>query len=100
EIVSQFYDEKEALRAKNDFENIFSLGKTPENIAEYAKNDGKGTKLVDVLLENNLVESKNEFRRLIKQGAISCDGEKIFTEEWELKVGLLKVGKRRFLKIV
>ena len=100
EIVSQFYDENEALRAKNDFENTFSLGKTPENIEEYAKNDAECPKLVDVLLETNLIESKNEFRRLLKQGAVSCDGEKIFDEEWKLKAGLLKVGKRRFLKII
>ena len=100
EIVAQFYDEKEALRAKNDFENTFSLGKTPENIDEYVKNNAKSTKLVEILMETSLVESKNEFRRLLKQGAISCDGEKIFDEEWKLKTGLLKVGKRRFLKIV
>lgn len=100
EVVRQFYDENKAIKAKNDFENTFSLGKTPENIDEYVKNGGKSTKLVEVLLETSLIESKNEFRRLIKQGAISCDGEKIFDEEWKLKAGLLKVGKRRFLKII
>ncbi|HBG61038.1 MAG: tyrosine--tRNA ligase [Omnitrophica WOR_2 bacterium GWF2_38_59] len=100
EIVGQFYDANEAQRAKNDFENTFSLGKTPENIAEYSMNESGSQELVDVLLETGLVESKNEYRRLIKQGAISCDGKKIITEEWVLKEGLIRVGKKRFLKIV
>src|SRR5690554_6435196 len=69
EIVRQFYDEKEAASAKEDFERTFSQGQTPDEIEVYKLKAGSAEKLDQILLSVKMVESKNEFRRLIKQSA-------------------------------
>ena len=98
EIVSQFYDVKKAAVAKDDFIKTFSEKGVPEEIPEYKVVPGSES-LVEVLLKTKLVDSKNEARRLLKQGAISHEGMRIEAEDWPLKTGVLKVGKRRFLKL-
>ncbi|MDP8213415.1 MAG: tyrosine--tRNA ligase [Candidatus Zapsychrus exili] len=96
-IVAQFYDENKAKEEKQDFDKVFSQHQLPEDMPEYDIKDQE--QLVDILLKNKFVESKNEVRRLIKQGAITHDGKKIGSEDFMVKKGVLKVGKRRFLKI-
>jgi len=62
-----------------------------------------GTKLVDVIAANDLASSKTDARRLIKQGAVSLDGEKVEDIEHTLFLDspvVLKVGKRRFAKLL
>jgi len=98
EIVSQFYDGKTAEKARKDFEETFSLKHDPEEISEYVFNKDHD-QLSDVLVKLALVKSKNEFRRLIKQGAISSDGEKIADENWPMKNAVIKIGKRRFVRL-
>lgn len=100
EIVSQFYSEDKALKVRQEFEKVFSQGQTPEDILEYKFNRDEKKLLFDVLVETKLADSKNEARRLLKQGSISFQGEKIQDENWSFQVGILKVGKRRFLKLV
>ena len=99
DIVSQFCGIEEAKKARKNFEMIFSKGKSPDNIFEYKIKNAESGLLADILLETKLVCSKNEFRRLLKQGAISCNGEKIANEDWKLKEGVIKIGKMRFLKL-
>ena len=97
-IVGQFYGEKEAKRAKANFEKTFSQGQTPEVVEEYIL--GKNTKyLAEILAEMNLVSSTREFLRLLQQGAISHEGVKLNDPHWVPKPGILKIGKRRFLKL-
>ncbi len=98
EIVSQFIDEEAAQSARKDFEHIFCKGQTPENVSEYKINSADEP-LIDVLIKMELISSKNEGRRLIKQGAISFEGVRLENEGWQLQKGTLKVGKRRFLKL-
>jgi tyrosyl-tRNA synthetase len=100
ELVGQFYGSSNAQKARGDFEKVFSQRQSPEEIQTCKiSQDGSGT-VVDILLKNDLVSSKNEARRLIQQGAVSCDGERVSSEDWVVRPGVLKVGKRRFLKIV
>ena len=99
-IVAQFYDQKLAEKAMVDFEQTFSQRQTPEDVIEYKIDKKSVEKLVDILVKLNFVESKNEVRRLIKQGAISFGDEKIESENWELKEGTLRIGKRRFLRLI
>lgn len=98
-IVGQFYSTKEAVKVSTDFERTFSLGKVPERVEEYHLG-AKKVNLADILLEKDLVTSAREFQRLLKQGAISCDGVKLTDARWIPKAGVLRVGKRRFLKLV
>lgn len=100
EIVSQFYSKRSAQQERELFEKVFAQKQIPEDLPCYAMEKGKGQILVDVLLLNSLVDSKAEARRLISQGAVSLDGNKIDDEKKVIYSGVLKVGKRRFLRIV
>ena len=54
------------------------------------------------MVERGLVQSSSQARRMIKQGAITIDGEKVLDEDIELDLSqscIIKVGKRNFLKI-
>ncbi|HLF17466.1 MAG TPA: tyrosine--tRNA ligase [Candidatus Omnitrophota bacterium] len=97
DIVGLLYDSKKAQEARLHFEKTFSQGLTPENVEIFPITASLSS--LDVMLKAGLVESKNEARRLLKQGAVSLDGKKITDENQPLKSGVLRVGKRRFLKV-
>ncbi|MCB9757203.1 MAG: tyrosine--tRNA ligase [Candidatus Omnitrophica bacterium] len=98
EIVGQFYSQEKANQARREFEKVFSKGDVPENMIEY-KVVAADEEIVDILVKNNLVASKSEARRLIMQGGVTMDGQRITDEHWQVKQGIVKVGKRRFLRI-
>lgn len=100
EIVGWFHSGIEAARAREDFEKTFSQKQIPEDTATYVLRQNNPESLMDILVSAHLAGSKNEARRLLKQGAVSCDGQKILDEHWPLTEGVLKVGKRRFLKLL
>ena len=96
EIVKQFYGSRAALAQREHFEKTFSQKQIPDDVEEYHLKTGMAKSLVDILIMTHLVESKNEARRLINQGAISHDGNKVESEVWAVQPGILKIGKRRF----
>ena len=99
-IVSDYHGENQAKKARDDFQKVFSRKELPQEMPIY-KIKGANLSIIDILLESGLVDSKNEARRLIKQGGIYLDGEKVDQEEKIInKEGILKVGKRRFLKLI
>jgi tyrosyl-tRNA synthetase len=97
ELVGQFYSEKEAKDAEAHFEKTVQKKEVPDNIMEFPT-DGK-TALLVILAQSGLVSSNSEVIRLLRQGAITVDGEKI-TKASEIvpKGSIIKVGKRRYLK--
>jgi tyrosyl-tRNA synthetase len=98
-LVSMFYDAKIAANEQDEFERTFSQGMVPETIQEL-RIDDPNIFLTDVLVRTEIVKSKNEVRRLIKEGAISFEGTKIEGENWKPQTGVLKIGKKRFLRII
>jgi tyrosyl-tRNA synthetase len=97
-IVAQYYGAADADAARQEFERVFSQKEIPEDIAVYALH--APTPIIDLLVNANLVTSKNEARRLIEQGGVSLDGTPISQEDSLISTpGILKVGKRRFLKL-
>src|SRR5262249_49443785 len=96
-IVEQFHGRAAGEKAAMNFEKTFSKGITPENLDVFSITASQST--LEILVKAGLAESKNEGRRLIQQGAVSLDGEKISDENRTLKSGILKVGKRRFLRL-
>ena len=100
EIVKVFYDSKQADKAEQDFINTFSDGGIPENIEELAVVFGE--KLSDVLVKQGIVSSKSDWRRLVLSGAVSdtVTGEKISLPDALVENKILKIGKKRFVKIV
>ena len=102
EIVSTYYDDQAAGAAEQAFDRLFIQKELPEDIPEYQLHEDE-LFLVQVLKEAGLVASNGEGRRLIAQGAVAIDGETVQDANLLIKRGkacTVKVGKRRFLKII
>jgi tyrosyl-tRNA synthetase len=100
EVVNTFCGKGFGDKAEQDFINTFSKGGVPENIEEVKVL--KDEKMADVLLKAGTVESKGEWRRLVLAGGVSNaeTDEKITSPDELVKNVTLKVGKKRFIKIV
>jgi len=99
EIVSLYHGEESAQKAEEEFNLIFKKKDIPDDIPEFKLTETM--KIVDVLSQSNTCKSGGEARRMIKQNAVSIDGDKI-TDIFHEVAGecTIKVGKRRFLKVV
>ncbi len=103
EIVKMLYSEKEAKEAEKEFERVFQKGEEPIAPTHKKMLNGKYT-LAELVYYSASATSKAEAKRLIEQGGVDVDGEKILDSEAEIRIEkgetkALKVGKRRFLKI-
>jgi tyrosyl-tRNA synthetase len=104
-MVSDFYSEAAAREARQHFSRVVQQGEEPQEMPTFpVRCSGKPVVLVDLIAQVDLVPSKSEARRLIRQGAVSIDGEKI--EDPTHKVDpskktsfVLRVGRRRFGRI-
>ncbi|MDP8217642.1 MAG: tyrosine--tRNA ligase [Candidatus Theseobacter exili] len=104
ELVERFYDKDSAVKAKQEFERVFSKKKLPSEIPEVtiSNKDGDRIWLVNLVRRCDLNVSNSEIRRLIKQGAVNWNGDKCSDENSEVNLqdgAILKVGKRKFWKI-
>jgi tyrosyl-tRNA synthetase len=99
-IVEMFYNAEEAREASARFQKVFSQKQLPDDMPEYILSSEESRLIADILIESGLAPSKKEVRRLLVQGAVTWNGEKILDENWAPQPGVLKVGKRRFLKMV
>lgn len=100
DLTAQYNGALNAKLAREEFESVFSQKALPKEMQEY-KLSRPSENILDILLKTGLAASKNEARRLIRQQAVTLDNMKIEKEEVSIKQpGILKVGKRRFLKIV
>lgn len=103
EIVRFFHGENEAGLARQKFEDVFKKGEVPDDVPTFELT--APLKLVDLLVDSEMTESKGEARRLIKQNAVGLVGGEKLTDENSLiddsfKDRVLKIGKRKFVKIV
>ena len=98
-IVALYYDEKVALEAEENFDNLFIKKAVPDDMPEI-KIDGQ-KKLMLLMVENKMAASNGEAKRLIKQGGVKIDDVRIDDIHYQIdpKECILKVGKRKFLKI-
>ena len=97
-ITGQFYSSDDAQKARENFELTFSQHQVPDNIEELKlKGDEE---VITLLVAAKLAPSKNEARRLIQQKAVTLDGNIISGEHDKVHKGVLKVGKRRFLRLI
>ncbi len=99
EIVSMYHGEKKAKEAEENFEHVFTKGGVPEDVVEVSV--ASDSSLVDVVMVQQIVISKSEWRRLIEEGAVSNmdSAEKITDPNAKVANGTFKIGKRRFIKI-
>jgi len=98
EIVKIFYNEEIANKVRDEFNKVFKYKEVPEDVLVYELKDSEF--LSDILIKMNLVSSKNEFRRLLKQNAIKVNNEVINENIVINNNAFIRVGKHRFLKVI
>jgi tyrosyl-tRNA synthetase len=103
ELVGRFHDDKAAEAAKAEFISRFQKGAMPEEIRDVsvASKDGR-LGIAHLLKEAGLVSSTSEAFRMIKQGAVRIDGERIEDRSLEVEAGsnhVYQVGKRKFARV-
>jgi len=101
-LVERYHGKGIAEEAQARFEQVHEKRGIPDNIPVFVPPDQGRVWLVKFVVDRGLVESNSQARRMIRQGAISIDGEKIADENMELDLSkpcIIKVGKRHFLKI-
>ncbi|MBQ2645318.1 tyrosine--tRNA ligase [bacterium] len=100
-IVEMYCGKEDADKAQEEFVNVVQNKGIPSDIPEIKITESKT--LADIVIENHLVESKGELKRLIAQGGIKVNDEKCmdinYTFDMENLPIVLKVGKRKFLKV-
>lgn len=100
DLVRRFHGPEAADEARVEFDRMFRSGGVPDEIETQLV--PAGLRLFAVLADCGLAASRAEARRLIQQGAVSIDGDKVRDPHMSLEEGtqgLLKVGKRRFLQV-
>lgn len=101
EIVSMYHGPAAATQAEEAFANIFKKGGVPDDIPTFKMNGERN--VIDLLELCKLVETRSEARRLIEQGGVTIDDEKVSDPNAVIhlkKDMVIKVGKRRFAKII
>jgi tyrosyl-tRNA synthetase len=102
-VISDFHSDEAAEEAEADFVRRFRNKETPDEIEERAVPSGV-RKLSALLVETGLAPSMAEARRLIEQGGVRVDGERVSNTSAEIELSderesLIQVGKRRFLRV-
>lgn len=103
EIVERFHNKAESIRARHDFELRFKQHQLPEEIPEIKLFSQAPKPLPNLLKESGLAPSTSEAIRLIKQGAVKIDGQKVSDHALTISPNtshIYQVGKRRFARVL
>lgn len=102
-IVTMYHDKAAADEAEAEFDRIFIKKEIPDEIEELIWDGNNSIEVIDLLVQTNMAPSKSEARRLVMQGGVTFNNEKIIEVNKILNLteeNILKVGKRKFLKII
>ncbi|MBU0975305.1 MAG: tyrosine--tRNA ligase [Patescibacteria group bacterium] len=103
EVTKIYFDEKSANKAQENFEKTVQKGETPEEMEELEINSQHSAlELAKELVEKGIIASNADAKRLIQQGGLQINDEKVtnFDQKLDLKPGtVIKVGKRKFVRI-
>ena len=105
-IIRDFHSDRAASDAEEEFNRIFHLGLVPDNIEEkQLEARPERVRLSKIIAQLGLASSVAEANRLIEQEAVSLNDQKVSNVKADLDLAqpgtfILKVGKRRFLKLV
>ncbi|WP_027253148.1 tyrosine--tRNA ligase [Photobacterium halotolerans] len=99
EIIARFHSEADADAAEQDFINRFQKGAMPDEMPEFEF--AAGVAIANLLKDADLVNSTSDALRMIRQGAVKINGEKVDDSKLELSAGtaVYQVGKRKFARI-
>ena len=101
QIVSDFHSPREAEAARDRFEAVFARGTVPDEMPSFSAS--ASMRMLDLLTSSGLAKTRSDGRRLLRQGAVSLDGERVLQDvavSAPADGTVLKVGKRRFLRVV
>lgn len=102
-LVTMYHSAQAAKNAEEEFDRIFVDKGTPDEIHEFHLDNIKEMNIIDLIILVNFAPSKGEARRLITQGGVTLDGEKITDIQKTVTIkggAILKVGKRKFIKLI
>jgi len=103
EIIARFHSEAAAVKALEDFEAQFKRGAIPDDIAEIELTaSSEGYAIALLLKDAGLTVSTSDSNRMVKQGAVKIDGEKLVNGKLVVQAGaehIYQVGKRKFAKV-
>jgi tyrosyl-tRNA synthetase len=105
ELIARFHDDAAAEAAHQEFINRFQKGAMPDEIEDKVVNiqdDSGEIAIANLLKEAGLVASTSDAMRMIKQGAVKIEGEKITDNKLRIALGttaIYQVGKRKFAKV-
>ncbi len=101
-LVARYHGEHAAQLAREEFDRMFRHKQLPEEIETVELSLSPPVALVDVIVAAGLAPSKSEARRLLAQGGVSVDGNRITEIGSRIETGgeyIIKVGKRRFARV-
>jgi len=102
ELTARFHSDHAAQQAEQNFENVFARNHLPDDMEEFVLQSAESIWLPKLLVDTSMVSSTSDGRRMIKQSAVSLDGEKITDIEYRVQPKgqmIIKVGKRRFCRV-
>src|SRR5690606_29860316 len=102
EIISRYHSEAAAEQAHQDFVQRFQKNAIPDDLPEVTLNAGvEGIGIANLLKDEGLVTATCEDMRMIKQGALKVDGDKLEDGKLQVKPGqaVYQIGKRKFAKV-
>ncbi|NKB24979.1 MAG: tyrosine--tRNA ligase [Kiritimatiellae bacterium] len=101
-IVAMFYSQTDAQHASQEFAAVFKNKEVPEDIPE-VQMSGDPIGILNLLTQTHLTTSNGEARRLVQQGGVSIDEQKVTDPTFQVKLKkgmIIKAGKRKFVKIL
>ncbi|RBP07791.1 tyrosine--tRNA ligase [Rossellomorea aquimaris] len=101
-IVSMYHGEEAAGQAVNNFKEVFQKGALPDDIPEIQWTGERRVPIINLLVELNMQGSKSEARRMIQNGGIRINSDKVLDMQLEVEIedGLIvQVGKRKYKKL-
>ncbi len=104
EIVAQFHSPEDAGAAQREFQRVFQQRETPSDVSTFVlrRSEGRAPSLSETVVAAGLAGSRSEARRLIAQGAVRLEDEKLESEndlEKATDGAVLRVGRRRFVRL-
>ena len=103
-LVEMYHSLESAVEAETEFDNIFVKKGLPDEIEEFNIDPSlKEMEILDLIVTVGFAPSKGEARRLVAQGGVTIDGEKVSEIKEVIKLDktkILKVGKRKFIKLI
>ena len=106
ELTSLFHGQEQGLKELESFTQVFSMGENPDEMTEFSLSslNLNPPSILNFLSATNLFESKGQIRRLITQGAVKLEGEKVLSPDLDLKNFcegplILRAGKKIFLRV-